>query len=115
MIEAECLCGAVRYRIDGALKNARSCHCSRGREAFTGAASAYTELESQQSFAWTIGRENVRRYSSQIDWGLGFCKTCGSTMCGYIKNSVHGVKPGCVNGDPGVKIGAHIIVGSRAP
>lgn len=115
VIEGECFCGAVRCRIDGALKNARSCHCSRCRKAFSGAASAYAELESPESFAWTTGKENVRRYSSQIDWGLGFCKTCGSTMCGYFKGSVHGVKLGCVNGDPGVKIGAHIFVRSRAP
>ena len=77
MIEGECLRGAVRYRINGALKKARSCHCSRCRKAFSGAASAYAELEEPHSFSWMAGKENLSRFSSQQDWGLGFCRMCG--------------------------------------
>ncbi len=115
MIKGECFCGAVRYQIEGALKNARSCHCSRCRKVFSGAASAYAELARPESFSWLAGAENVSRYYAQVDWGLGFCKSCGSTLCGFFKDTVHGVTLGSVNGDPGVVIGAHIFVGSKAP
>ncbi|MGJ8670861.1 MAG: GFA family protein [Oceanococcus sp.] len=115
MIKGECFCGAVHYRIAGALSNARACHCSRCRKAFSGASSAYAELVDRESFAWVSGAANLQFYSSQIDWGLAFCKTCGTTLCGTHKGQVHGVALGTVIGDPGVEIEAHIFVGSKAP
>ncbi|MGJ8685896.1 MAG: GFA family protein [Spongiibacteraceae bacterium] len=115
MIEGECFCAAVKYQIDGVLKNARSCHCSRCRKVFSAAASAYAELESPQTFRWLSGENNVRRYNTQPDWGLGFCEKCGSTLCGFYKGGVHGVALGSVNGDPGIEISAHIFVASKAP
>jgi len=48
-------------------------------------------------------------------WGLQFCGTCGSTLCGTHDGRVHGVTLGCVDGDPGVEIQMHIFVGSKAP
>lgn len=55
------------------------------------------------------------RFESQAGWGLGFCGACGSTLCGFHGAQVHGLTLGCVDGDPGVEIGMHIFVGSRAP
>lgn len=115
MIEGECFCGTVRYRIDGELVAARSCHCSRCRKAFSSAASAYAELADPDSFEWLSGADNLQDYRSQKDWGLAFCKTCGTTLCGTHKGKVHGVTLGTVNGDPGVEIEMHIFVGSKAP
>lgn len=115
MIEGECFCGAVGYRIEGDLTRARSCHCSRCRKAFSGASSAYAELADPESFTWTRGAENVQAYPTSENWGLAFCKTCGTTLCGTHQGQVHGVALGTVNGDPGVEIEAHIFVGSKAP
>ena len=115
MIHGECFCGAVRYEVDGELVNARSCHCSRCRKAFSSAASAYAEVADSASFRWLAGEDQLTRYSSQPDWGLCFCSVCGTTLCGTHKDQVHGVALGTVNGDPGVTIQAHIFVGSRAP
>ena len=109
-----CFCGAVRYAIAAPLRNARSCHCSRCRKAFSGAGSAYAEVE-PGSFAWTTGESNVVAYESTPGWGLCFCGVCGSTLCGSHDGQVHGVTLGCVDGDPGVELSMHIFVGSRAP
>jgi len=109
-----CFCGQVRYAVTAPLKNARSCHCSRCRKAFSGAGSAYAEIE-PGSFAWTAGESDVVSYESTPGWGLGFCGRCGSTLCGSHNGQVHGVTLGCVDGDPGVEIEMHIFVGSRAP
>ena len=109
-----CFCGRVRYEVDAPLLNARSCHCSRCRKAFSGAGSAYAEVESG-SFKWTQGEEQLTRYESTPGWGLCFCRTCGTTLCGIHEGIVHGVTLGSVDGDPGVQIGMHIFVGSRAP
>jgi hypothetical protein len=67
------------------------------------------------SFHWTSGEENLTEYSSQPGWGLRFCSTCGTTLCGVHQGSVHGVTLGSVDGDPGVQIESHIFVGSKAP
>ena len=115
MIEGECFCGAVKYCLEGALINARSCHCSRCRKAFSGAASAYAELADPATFRWVTGSDKVQSYMSQQDWGLCFCATCGTTLCGVHGNEIHGVALGTINGDPGVEIEAHIYVGSKAP
>jgi hypothetical protein len=109
-----CFCGRVRYAIAAPLKAARSCHCSRCRKAFSGAGSAYAEVE-PESFAWTSGSDQVTRYESAPGWGLAFCRTCGTTLCGWYGDQVHGVTLGSVDGDPGIEIEKHIFVGSKAP
>lgn len=109
-----CFCGQVRYRIDAPLRAARSCHCSRCRKAFSGAGSAYAEV-APGAFAWVSGRDRVTFHETSPGWGLGFCRTCGSTLCGTAGGQVHGVTLGTVDGDPGVQIEMHIFVDSRAP
>ena len=112
-ITGGCFCGRVRYAIEAPLRAARSCHCSRCRKAFSGAGSAYAEVDAG-SFAWTNGAENVTRYESGPGWGLAFCRTCGTTLCGWHGDEVHGVTLGSIDGDPGVEIEKHIFVGSKA-
>ena len=109
-----CFCGRVRYRISAPLLNARSCHCSRCRKAFSGAGSAYAEVAAG-SFAWIHGEELLTKYESTPGWGLGFCRMCGTTLCGFHEESVHGVTLGSVDGDPGIEIAIHIFVDSKAP
>ena len=113
-ISGGCFCGSVRYAVDAPLQAARSCHCSRCRKAFSGAGSAYAEVVAG-SFKWTQGQDQLTRYASAGGWGLCFCKTCGTTLCGVHEDTVHGVTLGSVDGDPGVQIGMHLFVGSRAP
>lgn len=109
-----CFCGRVRYRIDAPLGAARSCHCSRCRKAFSGAGSAYAEI-APGSLSWTDGAGNLTVHESSPAWGLCFCRTCGTTLCGLHAGQVHGVTLGSVDGDPGVRLVMHIFVGSKAP
>ena len=109
-----CFCGGVRYVIAAPLKAARSCHCSRCRKAFSGAGSAYAEVE-PGSFRWVAGESSLVSYEATPGWSLRFCGACGSTLCGTHSGEVHGVTLGCVDGDAGVQIAMHIFVGSRAP
>ncbi|MFU8815855.1 MAG: GFA family protein [Pseudomonadales bacterium] len=113
-ITGECFCGAVRYEIAGPLRDARSCHCSRCRKAFSAQASAYALVDTAD-FQWVAGEELLTSYASHAGFGLRFCSVCGSTMCGTFAGEVHGVTLGCVNGNPGVAILQHIFVGSKAP
>ena len=112
-ITGECFCGAVRYKIEGRLREARSCHCSRCRKAFSAQASAYALVE-PGTFSWVSGKELLTSYIGKHGAGLVFCRVCGSTLCGVVDGKVHGVTLGCVNGDPDVELGMHIFVGSKA-
>lgn len=114
MITGECFCAQISYEIDGALRDGRSCHCSRCRKAFSGAASAYAELAPGSAVRWS-GREHLATYESGENWAIGFCSNCGSTLCGLWAGEVHGLTLGCVDGNPGVVIERHIFVGSKAP
>ena len=115
MIKGECFCGSVKYEIEGSLKNARSCHCSRCRKAFSSASSAFAEIGDSSIFKWIEGEDKVQQYESEKGWGLGFCNVCGSTLCGLYQGTVMGVTLGTINGDPGIEIERHIFVGSKAP
>ncbi len=112
-INGSCFCGAIRYQADGKLRNARSCHCSMCRKAFSSAASAYAVVN-PDSFEWLSGEDLLTSYESRAGAGLQFCSRCGSTLCGIVDGTVHGVTLGCVDGDPDVSIDMHIFVGSKA-
>lgn len=114
MLEGGCFCGAVRYKIDGALGRASACHCSRCRKVFSGASSAYAEIADGSRFSWVTGEDALTEYISNSGWGVLFCRICGSTLCGLFDHKVHGVTLGTVDGDPGVQIEVHTFVGSKA-
>jgi hypothetical protein len=113
VISGECFCGEVRYQIRGSLRDARSCHCSRCRKAFSSSASAYALVEPEE-FDWLSGVDMLTSYVNEDGFGLQFCSKCGSTLCGVFNGSIHGVALGCINGDPDIEIGRHIYVGSKA-
>ena len=112
-ITGECFCGKVKYRVEGKLRDARSCHCSRCRKAFSAQASAYAAVEPSE-FKWLAGDNLLTSYVGEKGFGLQFCKICGSTLSGIFNGKIHGITLGCVNGDPEVELGIHIYVGSKA-
>lgn len=113
VITGECFCGSIQYQVDGSLRDARSCHCSRCRKAFSSQASAYALVEPKE-FRWLAGEGMLTSYVGEHGFGLQFCRQCGSTLCGVFNGAVHGLTLGCVNGDPEIEIGHHIFVGSKA-
>ena len=109
----ECFCGAIKYEIGGSFEKVRSCHCSRCRKAFSGAGSAVVWLEAGKH-SWTEGESELQTFTNSEDVGLGFCKRCGSTLCGILDGTVFCITLGTLNGDPDLKIDEHIFVGSKA-
>ena len=111
-ITGECLCGGVKYEIRGKLRDARSCHCSTCRKAFSNA-SAYALVEPSE-FKWLSGEDLLTSYANKHGFGLQFCKICGSTLAATNNGIIHGVTLGCLNDDPEIEINRHIHVGSKA-
>ena len=112
-ITGECFCGAVTYQVDGMLRDAKSCHCSRCRKAFNAQASAVAFVDPKE-FKWLSGESLLTSFVGAHGYGLQFCKVCGSTLATVHNGEILQVTLGCVNGEPDIEIGQHIFVGSKA-
>ena len=113
LITGECFCSAVRYQIKGKLSSPRSCHCSRCRKVFGGAASAYAIVDPNE-FSWVAGEEFLTTFINREQIGMRFCSRCGSTLCGTYQGHIHGITLGTLNETPDIGAITHIYVASRA-
>ena len=113
-IKGGCLCGRVRYKINGPLFNADNCHCSMCRRQHGAAFSTYADFN-PADFTWTSGEDSVKVYETSSGAGWCFCRECGSSLAGSQKGRITSITLGTVEGDPGIKPECHIFVGSKAP
>ncbi len=72
-----CLCGAVRYQIQEALRSVINCHCSQCRRT-SGHFVAATAVQSDD-FSLTT-ETGLSWYQSSASAQRGFCKICGSSL-----------------------------------
>jgi hypothetical protein len=115
MIRGSCLCGGVRYRINGTLSQARHCHCSMCRKAH-GAAIRSRASANAAEFEWLQGENLVNFYESSPGVYRGFCRVCGSPVVSKFDGaSYYGVPLGGLDDDPGVRPELHVHVASKAP
>ncbi len=112
-ITGGCLCGRVRYEINGRLFNADHCHCSRCRRQHGAAFSTYADFN-PGDFKWISGEDLVKVYETSSGAGWCFCSECGSSLAGAEKGRITSITLGTVAGDPGIKPESHIFVGSKA-
>jgi hypothetical protein len=77
MHRGSCLCGAVRFEIEGALPRPDACHCRQCRKhsghylVSTDVPRSALTIEGAEKVVWYRSSEKVQR---------GFCATCGSTL-----------------------------------
>ena len=115
MIRGSCLCGGVKFRLNGALSQARNCHCSMCRKAQESAFRSRASV-SPSDFEWVQGEELVIFYQSSPGNFRGFCGVCGSPIVSKFGDSSHyGVPLGTLDDDPGVRPQHHIYVANKAP
>ena len=78
-IRGSCLCGNVRFAIDGKVGPIGQCHCSKCRKVSgtDGNAVFYTATA---SFTWLSGEEGIVTFPvpGGNGWASRFCGTCGS-------------------------------------
>ncbi|WP_420565522.1 GFA family protein [Thalassobaculum sp.] len=77
VVEGGCLCGAVRYRVDGGLRETTHCHCTMCRRT-SGAPLVTWTVCDPSDFSWTAGRP--ARFASSPGCERTFCATCGSKL-----------------------------------
>jgi hypothetical protein len=106
-----CLCGAVRYRINGPLRAIVMCHCSQCRRqtghvmAATAARRADFELLEAGELKWYVSSAAARR---------GFCGRCGSTLFWEeLGRDYISIAAGTLDDSSGLQIACHIHVADK--
>ena len=77
MTKGSCLCGAVRYEVDGPFTSMTNCHCSMCRKHH-GAAFATFVGAPLAGFRWLRGQSEIDTYRSSALGTRSFCRHCGS-------------------------------------
>src|SRR5690606_20182876 len=74
-IKGSCLCGGVRFQINGPLTGALNCHCSMCRKAHGAAFRSRARVEARD-FELLAGEELIKFYESSPGNHRGFCGVC---------------------------------------
>jgi len=81
--EGSCLCGRVRYRVEGAVGNMSNCHCTDCRKHSGAAFVTYVEAP-KKALAFTKGENELLTHQAESGTKRRFCRTCGSSLVCYV-------------------------------
>ncbi len=110
-----CLCGAVRFEIDGAIGPITCCHCSRCRRA-SGSAFAAAASVDADCFHVVAGTDLLCEYESSPQNHRVSCARCGSQLYSQDEHfPIVRVRVGALDDDPGSGVAAHFMMSSKAP
>jgi hypothetical protein len=111
MHKGSCLCGAVRFEVEGELEAPDACHCSLCRRqsghywASTNVPRAAIRVEGEDNVSWYRSSEKVRR---------GFCATCGSVLFwDPIGHEIIAVAMGAFDMPTETRLAVHIFVADK--
>lgn len=72
-----CQCGAIRFRVEGDLKDASVCHCRMCQKAVGG---FYAPLVNTKGTTLTWTRGHPKHFASSNFVNRGFCENCGTPL-----------------------------------
>ncbi|MGH7288386.1 MAG: GFA family protein [Myxococcota bacterium] len=114
MIRGSCLCGGIRFQYARAVTQVGMCHCSQCRKV-SGTASNANVVVPAADLEWLSGEDLRQVYAKPSGWRTTFCRTCGSPVPQKLPGAeAYWVPAGLLDDDPGLRIGGHIFVGSKA-
>jgi hypothetical protein len=110
-----CLCGAVRFAVQGDFERFYLCHCAHCRKD-TGSAHAANLFSSTATLQWLSGQDQVQVFNlPDTRHRHCFCSTCGSALPDLQMNgALLKVPAGSLDTDVPVRPDAHIFVASKA-
>lgn len=110
-----CLCGEVRFEIEGEFERFYLCHCGYCRKD-TGSAHAANLFSSSATLQWISGEQKVRKFDlPSTRHSRCFCGTCGSALPIMQMNGKLLVVPaGSLDSEVRIRPDAHLFVSSRA-
>ena len=109
-----CQCGAVRFSVEGPLRDVLYCHCGRCRKSHGGVA-AYSACERARLIL--LSQEGLRWYENPDptdEARRGFCGVCGSRLFwARSDRSTISIAAGAIDEPSGVRAVAHIFCAHR--
>ena len=106
-----CLCGAVRYRVMGPLRDVVVCHCAFCRRmhthvgAYAACAAGDLRVASTRSLRWYRASPRARR---------GFCGKCGASLFWEPASGTHiSIAAGSLNAPTGLRIVEQICLAQK--
>jgi hypothetical protein len=116
VLHGGCLCGGVRFQVDGPVGPLGYCHCSQCRKA-SGSAFAANADVARSDFKVVSGRDLIREFESSPQTFRAFCSRCGGPV--YKRRDtapeVVRIRLGTLDDDPRLAARAHIYVADKAP
>ena len=111
MLTGSCLCGAVKFEVEGELDPPDACHCTQCRKvsghywASTDVPRTALTIHGEFNVAWFRSSEKVQR---------GFCSTCGATLFwDPIQKDRIGVSMGAFDSPTSTRLARHIFVADK--
>jgi hypothetical protein len=110
-----CLCGEVRFEIEGEFECFYLCHCEYCRKD-TGSAHAANLFSSTAALKWVSGESKVSQFNLPATrHSKCFCCTCGSALpMMQMSGQLLVVPAGSLNSQVRIRPNAHIFVSSKA-
>lgn len=106
-----CLCGAVRFRARGELREVIACHCTQCRKqtghflASTNVADDLLSIEGEDQLRWYHASSFARR---------GFCSNCGSVLFWKANSESHtSICAGAFDKPTGLRLAFHIFCADK--
>ena len=106
MRTGSCLCGAVKYEVDGPLRDVIACHCRECRRQ-TGTYMSATAAKDQD--LRIVETRGLKWYRSSDTARRGFCGQCGTVL--FWKGEARdytAIAAGSLDGPSGLKLEGHV-------
>jgi hypothetical protein len=115
MHTGSCLCGAVRYQINGEIAPIQLCHCGDCRKAQGSAFGANVPVATAD-FRLLSGEDSLRVYESSPGKERVFCGTCGSPILSRLTAHPERIRlrAGSLDAPVGAPLAFHFYVASKA-
>ena len=103
-----CLCGAVTYRVTGAMRPVIACHCGQCRKSsghhVAATSAARGDIEITGAVTWYVSSPGARR---------GFCAICGSNLFWDGAGANLSVFAGTLDGATRLRLAGHIFCADK--
>jgi hypothetical protein len=111
MHTGSCLCGSVRFEVEGDLPQPDACHCSQCRRH---SGHYFASADVPRSALTIQGSENLSWYRSSERVRRGFCARCGSSLFWEpLDRDWTAVAMGAFDKPTGTKLKMHIHVAGK--
>lgn len=113
--EGSCLCGQIRFEVNGNFESFYLCHCKHCQKD-TGSAHAANLFSSNAILKWISSTENIKTFNlPSTRHTRSFCSLCGSALPSLQMNGKLLVVPaGCLDTPIEISPTAHIFCASKA-